>query len=56
MPPKYNTLLDVLHRKGDLTFNKTFSFLHLKENELLDIVLLKEKTAHYASKSGHGSC
>lgn len=52
---KCNTLFDILYRKEDLTLNKTLWFLHLKETELLNMILLKEKTAHYTSKSGRGS-
>ena len=55
IPPKYNALLDILNTKEDLTWDKTLSFLWVKETELLDIGTLKEERAHYASRGGRGS-
>lgn len=55
MLPEYDALLDVLNTKEDLTWDKTLSFLRVKETELLNMGILKEETAHYASRSGRGS-
>ena len=52
MPPEYDALIDVLNTKEDLKCNEILSFLQAKETELLDMGILKEKTAHYASRGG----
>lgn len=60
MPSKYNALLNILNTKKNLTWDKIFSFLQVKETKLLNIGILTKKTAYYASRDSisfqeHGS-
>lgn len=55
MLPKYNILFDILNIKENLIWEEIVSFLCIKETELLDIDILKEKMVYYTNKSSHGS-